>query len=158
MPVFRIKIITLEALKPLTTRSFTKSCLTVSTWEHSMSLSYSFLQMKAENQNFPPMARIWLENWHLRLRINLWWKLKCCVERCPSLPCDIFDLPISTGTYCCSHLSKNGRSKVVHLIHFSAFWSTYQIRRNRKQCWQNVDVNGPHHGPYQLGFFLAPLP
>ena len=47
------KITALETLKPLTTRSFTKSSLTVSTWEHSMSLSHSFLQIKAENQNFP---------------------------------------------------------------------------------------------------------
>ena len=42
----------------------------------------------------------------------------CCrhVDRCLSLVCDIIDLPISTSTYRCSHLSKNGGSKVVHLI------------------------------------------
>ena len=42
LPVLDLKITALEALKPLTTRSFTKSSLTVSTWEHSMSLSRSF--------------------------------------------------------------------------------------------------------------------
>ena len=42
------------------------------TWEHLMSLSRSFLQMKAQNQNFPKRTRIWLGNWHLRSRINLW--------------------------------------------------------------------------------------
>ena len=71
MPVLDIKITALEALKPLTTHYFTKSSLTASTWKHSMSLDRSFLQMKAENQNFPQMTRIWLENWHLRSRINL---------------------------------------------------------------------------------------
>ena len=42
----------------------------------------------------------------------------CCryVDRCPSLLCDIFDLPLLTSTYRCSHLSKNGGSKVLHLI------------------------------------------
>ena len=38
------------------------------------------------------------------------------VDRYPNLLCGIFDLPISTSTYRCSHLSKNGGSKVVHLI------------------------------------------
>ena len=38
------------------------------------------------------------------------------VNRCPSLLCDIFDLSISTSTCHYSHLSKNGDSKVVHLI------------------------------------------
>ena len=66
-----IKITTLEALKLLTKRSFTKSSITIGTWEHLMSLSYSFLQMKAENQNFPQMTRISFENWHLWSRINL---------------------------------------------------------------------------------------
>ena len=42
-----------------------------STWEHLMSLSRSFLQIKAENQNDPQMTRILLKNWHLRSRINL---------------------------------------------------------------------------------------
>ena len=50
--------------------------LPINTWEHLMSLSRSFLQMKAENQNFPQLTRIWLENWHLRSRINLWCKYK----------------------------------------------------------------------------------
>ena len=42
----------------------------------------------------------------------------CCryVDRCPSLLCDIFGLPVSTSTYRCSHLSRNGGSKVVNLI------------------------------------------
>ena len=30
--------------------------------------------------------------------------------------CDIFDLPISTSIYHCSHLSRNGGTKVVYLI------------------------------------------
>ena len=72
----RHQITALEALKLLTTRFFTKRSLTVSTWEHSMSLSRSFLQMKAKKQNFPQMTRIWLKNWHLRSRINLWCKYK----------------------------------------------------------------------------------
>ena len=38
------------------------------------------------------------------------------VDRCRSLLCDIFDLPISTSTYRCSHLSKNRGSKAVHLM------------------------------------------
>ena len=76
MPLLDIKITALEALKPFTTRSFTESSLIVSTCEHSMSLSHSFLQMKAENQKFLKMKRIWLENWHLRSRINLWCKHK----------------------------------------------------------------------------------
>jgi len=38
------------------------------------------------------------------------------VDRCPSLLCDIFDLTILTTIYRCSHLLKNGGSKVVHLI------------------------------------------
>ena len=42
-------------------------------WRES---SASFFQMKAENQNFTQMMRIWLENWHLRSRINLWCKHK----------------------------------------------------------------------------------
>ena len=45
-------------------------------WEHSINLSQSDLQMKGENQNFPQMTRIWLENWHLRSRINLWYNHK----------------------------------------------------------------------------------
>ena len=91
--------------------ALTKSSIIVSTWEHSMSLNRSFLQMKTENHNFPKMTRIWLENWHLRSRINLWCKHKftnvCCryVGTCPSLLCDIFDPPNSTSTYRCSHLS-----------------------------------------------------
>ena len=127
MPVLNIKITALEALKPLTIRSFTKSSLTVSTWEHSMSPSCSFLHMKAENQNFPHMTRIWLENWHLWSRINLWCKhrfINVCyryVNRCSSLQCDIFDLHISTSTYHCSHLSKNEGSKIVRLMHFELF-------------------------------------
>ena len=43
---------------------------------HSMSPSRSFLRMKAENQNFPQIMKIQLENWHLRSRINLWCKHK----------------------------------------------------------------------------------
>ena len=54
--------------------SSTESSLTVSTWEHSISLSRGLFQMKAENQNFSKISRIWLENWHRRLRINLWCK------------------------------------------------------------------------------------
>ena len=73
---FKIKITALETLKPLTALSSTKSSLTVSTWEHSMSLSRSFLQMKAENRSFRQIMKIWLENWHLRSRINLWYKHK----------------------------------------------------------------------------------
>ena len=44
----------------------------------------------------------------------------CChyFDRCPSLLCNIFDLPISLSTYHCSHISKNGGSKVVHLISY----------------------------------------
>ena len=76
MSVLGIKISALEALNPLKTRSFSKSRLTVSTWEHSMSPSCNFLQMKAENQNFPQMTIIQLENWYLRSRINLWCKHK----------------------------------------------------------------------------------
>ena len=53
-----IRITAFEVLKLLTKRSFTKSSLTVSTWEHSKSLNRSFLQMKAENQNFPQMTRV----------------------------------------------------------------------------------------------------
>ena len=34
------------------------------------------------------------------------------------LLCDIFDLPILTSSYPHSHLSKNGESKVVHLIRY----------------------------------------
>ena len=75
MPALDIRIIALEALKQLTTRSLTKSTLTVSTWEHSMSLSRRFLQMK-ENQNFPQITRIWLKNWHLWSKIKLW-----CIHR-----------------------------------------------------------------------------
>ena len=45
-------------------------------WEYSMSLSRSFLQMKAENQNCPQMTRIWLEKWHIWSRIKLWCKHK----------------------------------------------------------------------------------
>ena len=58
MPVLDIKIIALIALRPLITRSFTKSSLTVSTSEHSIGLSRSFLQMKAENQNFRQMENL----------------------------------------------------------------------------------------------------
>ena len=76
MPVLDIKVAALKALKPLTTRSFTKSSLTVSTWEHSMSLSRSFLQMKVENQNIPRMTRVWLENWHFQSGKNLLCKQK----------------------------------------------------------------------------------
>ena len=49
MPVFDVKITVLEALKLLTTRSFTNSDLTVSIWEHSMSLSRRFLHIEAKN-------------------------------------------------------------------------------------------------------------
>ena len=76
MPVFDIKITGLEALKPLTTRSFTKSSLTVITYEHSTSLSRSFLQIKAENPNFPQTTWIWLESWHLQTKIDLMCKHK----------------------------------------------------------------------------------
>ena len=122
MPVLDIKITALEALKPFTIRSFTKSRLTVSTWEHSMSLSRSFLQMKAENQNFPQMTRIRLENWHLRSRINLWCKHKFTNVVMVMLTdvrvyCVTFLICLfSTSIYRCSYISKNGGSKVVHLI------------------------------------------
>ena len=69
--VLDIKITAFETLKPLMRRSFTKSSLAVSTWENSMSHSRSFLLMKAENQNFPQMTRICLENWHRRPKIKL---------------------------------------------------------------------------------------
>ena len=62
IPVLDIKITALEVLKPVSICSVTKSSVTLSTWEHLMSLSRSFLQMKAENQNFPQITRIWLEN------------------------------------------------------------------------------------------------
>ena len=44
-------------------------------WNGLLSTSQWF-QMKAENQNLPQMTRIWLENWHLQSRINLWCKHK----------------------------------------------------------------------------------
>ena len=47
--VLDIKITALEAWNSLTTRFFTKSGLTVSTWQHLMSLSHSFFQIKAES-------------------------------------------------------------------------------------------------------------
>ena len=70
MPVLDIKITAREALKPLTTLSFIKSSLTLSTWEHSMSLSRSFLQMIAENQNFLQPEQ---KSWHCQL----WQSVKC---------------------------------------------------------------------------------
>ena len=93
------------------------------TWEHSISLSRSFLQMKSENQNDVKMTWIWLESWHLRSRINLWCKHKftnvvlslCC--QTSKLTVWHFYMPISSSTYHCSHLSKNGGSKVVELIY-----------------------------------------
>ena len=73
MPVLDIKTTALEPLKPLTSRSFIKSSLTVSTWEHSISLSRSFLQMEAENQNFPQMISfVWCVFWWLFLVVGLW--------------------------------------------------------------------------------------
>ena len=38
------------------------------------------------------------------------------VDRCPSLLCEIFDLPISTSTYSTNYVSQNGGSKVINLI------------------------------------------
>ena len=75
-PLLYIRITALEALKALTTHPFTKNSLTISTWEHSVSFSRSFLQMKPENRKFLQMTQMRLENWHLRSRINLWCKRK----------------------------------------------------------------------------------
>ena len=41
-----------------------------------MSLRSNFLEKKSENQNFPQMTRIGLENWHLGSKINVWCKHK----------------------------------------------------------------------------------
>ena len=89
--------------------------------EMLMSLSHSFHQMKAENQNFPQITRIWLENWHLRSRINLWCKhrltnvvLSLCWQMSKLTVWHFWS--ISIRTYRCIHLSKNGGSKVLPLM------------------------------------------
>ena len=122
IPVLDIKITALEALKPLTTRFFTKISLTVRIWEHSISLSRSFLRIEAEHQNFPQMSKIWLENWLLLARINLW-----CTHKFTNVVLSSYwqmskltmwhfwsanfdqHLPLQPSI-------KNGESKVVHLI------------------------------------------
>ena len=114
------------ALKPLTTRFFTKSSLTVSTSEYSMSLSRSFLQMKAENQNFQQITRICLENGHLWSRINL-----CCKHKFTNVVLSL-----------CWQISR------LILWHF---WSAYfaqhlplqpSIEKRRKQsCTPNIYTN-----------------
>ena len=128
MSVLDIKIIALEALKPLTTRSFTKSSLSTSTWEHSMSLSRSFLQVKAKNQNFPQMTGIRLENWHLRSRINLWCKYKF-TNVVLSLCWQMSKLTVwhFWSVYFDQHLPlqpsiENGGSKVLLLIYQEWLW------------------------------------
>ena len=83
--------------------SFTKSSLTVSTWENSIRLGRSFLQIKEENQNFPQITRIWHENWHLRSRINLW-----CKDKFTNMLLSLTSFEL---------LLKNGGCQVVHLIY-----------------------------------------
>ena len=126
MPILDIKITALEVLKPLTTRSFTKSNLTVSTWEYSMILSRSFLQIIAENQNFPQMTRIRLENWHLRSRINLWCKVDprfpVSFRSSSRLACAVKYVP---------HMIQNillRRNRIRHTFQF------YQIPSQHKMC------------------------
>jgi len=60
MPVLDVKITALEALKPLTTHS--KSNLSKHLRAFDEPQPQFSLQMKAENQNFPQITRIWLEN------------------------------------------------------------------------------------------------
>ena len=59
--------------------------------------------------------------------------LKRYVDRCPSLLCKILDLPISSSTYRCSQLSKNGGSKVVHLIGYYRRLLNIEFYRTQSQ-------------------------
>ena len=125
MLVLDINITALDALKPLTTCFFTKSSLTVSTLEHSMSLRRSFLQMKAENQNFPQITRIWLKNRQLQSRIHLWWKHKftnVVLSLCWQMPKLTVWYFWSASTYRCSHLSKTAEAKRAPSMLYKGNW------------------------------------
>lgn len=83
--------------------------------------------MEAENQNFPQMTRIWLENRHLESRIiQVGEKLslirQCQYDnRCSNSLSEIFNLNISINPDRYSHLSENGGSKVVRVYIFTVY-------------------------------------
>ena len=115
------------------TRSFTKSSLNISTWEHSMSLNRSFLQMIAENQNFPQMTRI-----HILIQAEAHKVLQ------------------SDSTQTIDHIQKCFRQK-FQWSRRPSYWTTLFLYRWRRWSYLNVNPTFSNGTMYFFSMTLLPI-
>ena len=125
-----------------------------------MSFSRSFLQIKAENQNFPQITRIWLENWRLWSRINLWCKFKFTNVVLP-LCWQMSKLTVwhfwfayfhQHLLYYCSHISKKWQKQYCTPNSYidSLSWSNSWFARSPNQIFFRVTYLIVYHVPRRI--------